>query len=650
MKRATIRDLLLIAAAVLLLRLPFLNQAVQGDDVYYLAGAQYAQTDPLHPNHARYLFLGQEVTMQGHPHPPLNVWFLALLLAVLKDVREVPFHAAYILFTLAAAFSMYGLARRFTARPLTATFLFLAVPAFVVNGNSFEADLPFLAFWMLSAALFIYAVDAACLRRLTLAAGAMALAALAAYQAVLLVPVLGVYLWLKRRSWRAGWAALCAGPAVLAAWQLFERLSSGAAPVAVMSGYFQTYGLQTLASKGPNALGLTAHLAWMLCPLLALAVFRPSSRASWIIAGLAAVTGAIADPNPLFWASLATGILILAWCVERLKTDRDPDSRFLLLWLLGFFGAALVIFFAGSARYLLPLAAPLALLAVRAAGNLPRWLPGAAAAGHLAFGLALSTVNYQHWDGYRQFAASLRGQVENRRVWINGEWGLRFYFESAGGLPVKQGQAVQPGEMVVSSDLALPIPIVTGGATLVPLAEREIRSLLPLRLIGLNARSGYSTVSLGLRPFDLSRQPIDRIRAWLVQERRPVLSYVEMNAPEAQEQIAGGIYQLEEGRWRWMSGRAALLLKRPEGPCVVQVELYVPAAARARRISIWLDGKPVLEQPLPGPGPYTLRSGALRPEAEVARLEIAVDQTFSAPGDQRALGVVLMGVGFRPVP
>jgi hypothetical protein len=58
----------------------------------------------------------------------------------------------------------------------------------------------------------------------------------------------------------------------------------------------------------------------------------------------------------------------------------------------------------------------------------------------------------------------------------------------------------------------------------------------------------------------------------------------------------------------------------------------------------------VLEQPLPGPGPYTLRSGELRPEAEVARLEIAVDQTFSAPGDQRALGVVLMGAGFRPVP
>ena len=43
------RDLLLLTIAVVLLRLPFLNQAVQGDDVYYLLIARNAQVDPLHP-------------------------------------------------------------------------------------------------------------------------------------------------------------------------------------------------------------------------------------------------------------------------------------------------------------------------------------------------------------------------------------------------------------------------------------------------------------------------------------------------------------------------------------------------------------------------------------------------------------------------
>src|SRR6266542_2135122 len=100
--------LLLIIAAVLLIRLPFLNQAIQGDDVYYLAGAEHAQIEPLHPNNVRYVFLGDLVDLRGHPHPPFDAWFLGLLLAIFRDVREVPFHAAYILFSLAAGVSMWA--------------------------------------------------------------------------------------------------------------------------------------------------------------------------------------------------------------------------------------------------------------------------------------------------------------------------------------------------------------------------------------------------------------------------------------------------------------------------------------------------------------------------------------------------------------
>src|SRR5450755_3230655 len=108
--------LLLVLAVVLFIRVPFLNHAIQGDDVYYLAAAEHAQIDPLHPNHVQYVFLGDRVDLRGFPHPPLNAWFLALLLAVLGDIREVPFHAAYILFSLIAALAMWSLAKRFSPR------------------------------------------------------------------------------------------------------------------------------------------------------------------------------------------------------------------------------------------------------------------------------------------------------------------------------------------------------------------------------------------------------------------------------------------------------------------------------------------------------------------------------------------------------
>ena len=144
--------LALILAVVLLIRLPFLNQAIQGDDVYYLAAAEHAQIEPLDPNHVQYVSIGDRVDLRGFPHPPLNAWFLALLLAAIGDIREVPFHAAYMLFSVIAALAMWSLAKRFSPHPLWATLLFLAVPAFVVNGNSLESDLPFLAFWMAAVA------------------------------------------------------------------------------------------------------------------------------------------------------------------------------------------------------------------------------------------------------------------------------------------------------------------------------------------------------------------------------------------------------------------------------------------------------------------------------------------------------------------
>src|SRR3954447_24125403 len=165
-------------ALVLLIRLPFLNQAIQGDDHIYLTEAEHALIDPLHPSDVKYVFLGDDVDLRGHSHPPGNAWPLAGLLLLFGDVKEVPFHAAYILFSIIAVWAMWSLACRFSERPLWATLLFIAVPAFVIYGGSLEADLPFLAFWMASFALFLAG-------RFLLAAVAMAAATMMAYQALL---------------------------------------------------------------------------------------------------------------------------------------------------------------------------------------------------------------------------------------------------------------------------------------------------------------------------------------------------------------------------------------------------------------------------------------------------------------------------------
>lgn len=639
------RGLLLAVAFALLIRLPFLDHAIQGDDIYYLAGAQHAQIDPLHPTHARYVFLGQVVEMQGHPHPPFNAWFLGLLLAAMGDIYEVPYHAAYLVFSAIAAVGAWSLGRRFSARPLVAALLTLAAPAFVVNGNSLEADLPLMAFWLAAAALFVRAVDERSGWRLGAAVVAMALAALTAYQAVLLAPILGIYLWQRARNWRWGWAALATPPAVIGAWQLSERLATGKLPAAILAGFFQTYGLQTLERKLANAAALTAHLGWLLFPFLAVAAFG-RGRASWLIFALAAAGGALLDAHPLFWFPFAVGALVLLDLVRVALRRRDADEVFLALWAVGFFAAALGLFFAGSARYLLPMAAPVALLAARRLQASAGWL-WAGLACQIALGLGLARVNYEHWDGYRQFARALAPECRTRRVWINGEWGLRFYLEAEGGLPLLRGQAVEPGEIVASSRLAYPIPFTTGGGAPALLAERAIHASLPLRLIGLNARSAWSSASFGLRPFDWRTDPLDVVRAELIVERAPELEYLPVNSPAAAHQIVSGLYELEEGRYRWMGKRAVVLLRSPAEAAPLEIRVFVPEHAAARRIRVELDEAIVLERALPGPGLHSIVSGPVKPAGPTARLTVEVDRTFRVPGDHRELGVILAGAGFR---
>jgi Dolichyl-phosphate-mannose-protein mannosyltransferase len=618
------RQLILIALVVFALRLPFVNQAMQGDDVLYLTEAAHAQVEPLHPKNTPYVFMGHDIDMRGQSHPPLNAWFLALLIAAGKDVEEIPFHAAYILFSLIAGFSALALARRFSPRPLLATLLFCATPAFVINGTSLEADVPFVAFWLLATALYVFAVDRRSTPLLIASSVAMALCGLVAYQSVLLAPILLLY----GRKWRLAVALAFTPIAALLAWQAFERLSTGALPAGVLANYMITYGFQALAQKLKSAVALTGHLAWLVFP----ALWLPS-----LFALPFAIGAAFYDLNPLFWGSIAVGVGILFWCARRWRD-------FLAQWVLIFFAGALVIFFAGSARYLLPIALPIAILATQRAG--PRLLRVSLACG-FALSLGLAIVNYQHWDGYRQFARTLQNDAQSKRIWINDEWGLRYYVGAEGGLPLHQGQAIHPNEMVVSSKLGFPVPFTTGGGLLAPVAERTITSAIPLRLVALQGRSAYSTTMLGLRPFDVSRAPIDQVSAAIMIERKPTLTDLPMNAPEAEQQIVSGVYQLEGGEWRWMSQSASILLKPPPQPMAVEIHFTIPAASPVRRVTLTLDDRVVASEVYSSPGAYVLSAPVTKPEGDTAKLTISADRSFAVRGDNRQLSIILSEAGFK---
>ncbi len=614
---------------VIVLRLAFLHQPAQGDDPYYLYGAEHAQIDPLHPAHAKYIFQGDLVDMRGHPHPPLDSWILAGCLAMFGRVTEVPFHAVYILFSLIAVLAMWSLARRFSAansksQAFWATLLFVAVPAFVVNGNSFEADLPLLAFWLGSIACFVLAVDSARVSWLLLSCLCGAFAAIDAYQAMLLVPILAVYLFDKRRTWILGWIAIFAAPFAIGLFQLFERLTSGSLPAAMFAGYMNTYGLQEFIKKFRSAAALTVHAGWIVSPLIAVIAFV-RNRAALMAAVVASLAAIFYDHDPLFWLSIGVGVLVIGSCIGR---------DFLKLWIAIFFAAALVIFYAGSARYLLPIAAPVCILAVR---NRSRVILAAGFGLQMTLSLGLAIMNYQHWDAYRQFAEQLPPHAQ--KMWVNGEWGLRWYAEQRGGVALPHDQIVQPGDIVISSDLALPLPV---NGQFAPIAQMEIRPSVPLRIISLDRRSAYSSASSkGLLPFEISRGVVDRVRAEMALERNPQLIWVNPKDATAASQILTGVWP--DG---FMSKSATILIKRPDHPMPLSVEIYIPEPAPARHVQMFIDGALIYDRTFEKFGSYKIGTPPMPPGPPVS-VTITLDKTFSTAADHRDLGLVLVGAGFR---
>ncbi len=595
------RDLLLLLAAVLLLRLPFLNQAIQGDESTFLASAIHAQVDPLHPNHTHYIFtfVEKDVDLQGGSHMPLDAWVLAALIALFGEVREIPFHAVYIAFSLLAVFSMYSLARRFTLQPLWATLLFLAVPAFVVNGGSFEADVPHLAFFLAGIAAFTSAVDRRSLPRLLLSAFFLACAALTVMQAQIAAPILLVYVWLFARNWTPAWLAALSPCAALAGWEIFERVTSGVFPFALTAQYVSEQGWDKVATKLVSAAGLLMHLWFIVfAPLLAIGL----------------------------WA---------AW------KRRDRDTAFLAAWIILYLGAACALFIDGSARYLLPIAAPVAIWASYASR---KWLI-AGFAIQLTLSLCLATANYQHWDAYRDFARQVAQQAGGRRLWVNSEWGLRHYLQDAGARVPKPGQSIPSGDVVVSSELVHPVTIQHPGALVASMLQAEVRPSMPFRIIGLESSSGFSSIHKGFTPFGIGDDLVDRIHADTYKEAKPTLSDLPMNAPEAETQIVSGLFNLEDGKQRWTSASATVMLVSPPDAQPLHARFYVPDYATAREVTFLLDGRKVHSQPI-APGMSYIVTPPQKAAGPTSIVAIQLDHTFQAPGDSRQLGVVLLGIGW----
>jgi hypothetical protein len=211
---------------------------------------------------------------------------------------------------------------------------------------------------------------------------------------------------------------------------------------------------------------------------------------------------------------------------------------------------------------------------------------------------------------------------------VDDSWGLRYYLEAEGALAIARDQTFSAGDVVVSRGKH-------PGRQL--LSALEIRPAIPLRLFSVDNKSTYSSATGGLWPFEFSNAPVDRVRAELISERKAELSWV---TPADQQQVLRGLYPDS-----WTTTEATVLVKRAPGR--LRADFTIHPQSLARNIRLLVDGKAVAEQTFAGPGTYSL-SASVDGDSPGITVTLAVDKTFSVPGDGRQLGILVQGIGFKP--
>lgn len=515
---------LVLLAAVGLFFLPFLGQAIHIDDRIYLEIADQILRNPLYPYDYSPIFEGLVTDdAASHSHLPLTAYYLALV-RLIGGAEEWVLHLAFLVFPLIAVVSFYDLAGHYVRHRLLAGLLLVVSPAFLVLGHTLMPDVPLLAFWLLalSRLLRLRNQEAGRVDLILFGIGLLGAAFISLLAGGLLL-LAGAFLIMSRNDLspivrKSVWLILLLAPALWLAWYLRAYLH-----------YDRFVLIQTLLHVGKreafdwSLLGvkLVSFVvntgAVFLCPLALWAVFSGSWRTRLGLLTLIAsffpfalwIEGWSWSHVTVFAVFFASGFLVM-WEFVLLIADRGPRVRLLLLWFFGILAACLLLFYAGSVRYVL-LALPPVLIAWVRRVELSRWsdpLKLAVLVGGVlltaATSLPIAVADYELAGLYRRTARELFAEYggPNHRVWFTGEWGFRYYLEREGAtLMTRHETGGRPGDIIVKPYVASPWVTVYDGNEWTSLLEQRVMDQeRVIRLLDFSTHAGFYSTGWGILP------------------------------------------------------------------------------------------------------------------------------------------------------
>lgn len=179
---------------------PFLAKPFNMDDPLFIWAAQQIHSHPAAPYAFNVNWYGFSQPMWlAMQNPPLMSYYLAGAAGVF-GWSEIGLHFACLLPAVAVVLGTWRLAKIFCQWPLFAAMTTLFAPGFLVSSTTVMSDVLMLAFWVWAVVFWTEGAKQNNLWKLSVAGTLMALAMLAKYNGICLVPLLAAYGWMEKRA------------------------------------------------------------------------------------------------------------------------------------------------------------------------------------------------------------------------------------------------------------------------------------------------------------------------------------------------------------------------------------------------------------------------------------------------------------------
>jgi 4-amino-4-deoxy-L-arabinose transferase-like glycosyltransferase len=456
---------------------PFLTKAFNMDDPLFIWAAQQIQAHPGHPYAFDVNWFGfSQLMWAATQNPPLMSYYLALAAQVL-GWSEAGLHFACLLPAVAVVLGTYRLARNFCRWPLVAALATLFAPGFFLSCTTVMCDVLMLAFWIWAVVFWVEGLEKNNAWKLTAAGILTALAVLAKYNGVCLLPLLAAYGWIEKRA--AGrWALFLLIPvAAVGAHEWWTFQLYGQPHLFASDQYAKTaqisHGVSklvcainalTFAGGGCAAALFCAPFLWRKRVLLSFtagtALLVTLALAGGIMAkNLAEITGRqrfCVESQIVFWA--VGGACVLALAVTEVWQKRDARSWLLAFWVAGTFGFAAFVYWMVNGRVILPMVPAVAILIARRLEQNRLALPANIKFSFVAcaaLSLLAALADFQLAGTARKSAEQVCAKyaASPGRVWFEGHWGFQYYMQSCGAWPIDFKQPV----VAVGDILIIPV-------------------------------------------------------------------------------------------------------------------------------------------------------------------------------------------------